>query len=119
MFKRCTKNILTFLRMKIPDILKSCILYANLKVLIIQVIEKLPRSIFMELKVKLMGEDLVSTPEVKTLRKQYRRFINGMVKIVDPNRLNEDLELLLQKKVINLGFAYFIQSFLTSLLDDS
>ena len=36
-----------------------------------------------------MGENLLSTPDAKTLRKKYRRFINGMSKIVDPNRSNE------------------------------
>jgi len=49
----------------VPDI--SCVLYSNLKVLIIKVTEKLPKSIFLELKVKLMGEGLVSTPEEKLL----------------------------------------------------
>ena len=61
---------------KIPDIIKSSVLYTDLKVAIIKVVEDLPKNIFTELKVKLMGENLVSTPEGKILQKRYRRFIN-------------------------------------------
>ena len=105
----------------ISEIFKSSILYTELKAIIIKVIEELPKNIFTELKVKLMEMDLVSTPDVKTLRKKCRRFINEMSKIVDPNRSNEVLELLIQKNflLIDLGYVYFIESLLKRLLDDS
>ena len=105
----------------ISEIFKSCILYTELKAIIIKVIEELPKNIFTELKVKLMGENLLSIPDAKTLRKKYRRFINGMSKIVDPNRSNEALELAIQKNIllIDLGYVCFIESLLKSLLDDS
>ena len=100
----------------IPDILKSYVY--DLKVAIVKVIEDLPRNIFMELKVKLMRENLLSTPEVKTLRRRYRRFINGAAKIIDPQRTNETLELLIQKNLllIDLGYVYFTESLLERLL---
>ena len=102
----------------ISDIIKSSVLYTDLKVAIIKVIEVLPRNIFMELKVKLMEEDLLSTPEEKTLRKRYRRFINGASKIIDPQRTNEALELLIQKNLllIDLGYIYLVESLLERLL---
>jgi hypothetical protein len=105
----------------IPDILKSCTLFTNLKIAIIKVIEELPKNIFIELKIELGKKDLLSTPEVKTLRKRYRRFINGASKIIDPNRTNETLELLIQKNLllIDLGYVYFIESLLERLLDGS
>src|SRR3989442_2912412 len=94
----------------ISDIIKSSVLYTDLKAAIIKVIEVLPRNIFMELKVKLMEEDLLSTPEEKTLRKRYRRFINGASEIIDPQRTNEALELLIQKNLllIDLGYIYIL-----------
>src|SRR3989441_219271 len=103
-------------RSTIPDILKSYVY--DLKVAIVKVIEDLPRNIFMELKVKLMRENLLSTSEVKTLQKRYRRFINGASKIIDPQRTNETLELLIQKNLllIDLGYAYFTESLLERLL---
>ena len=104
----------------IPNIVKSCILYTDLKIAIIKVIEDLPKTIFIELKIELAKNDLLSTPEAKTLRKRCRRFINGMSKTVDPNRTNEALELLIQKNLllIDLGYTYFIKSLLKNLLDD-
>jgi hypothetical protein len=105
----------------LPDVIKSCVFFTDLKVAIITVIEELPRKIFVELKAKLMKENLISTPEPgeKSLRRKYRRFINGFSKIVDPNRSNEALELLIQKNLllIDIGYVYFIESLIKMLID--
>jgi len=103
----------------IPDILKSYIF--DLKIAIIKVIEDLPRNIFIELKTELVESGLISTPEAKTLRKRYRRFINGLSKIIDPTRSNEELELLIQKNLllIDLGYVYFMENLLERLLAGS
>jgi hypothetical protein len=105
----------------LPDVIKSCVFFTDFKISIIKVIEKLPRNIFVELKAKLLREKLVSTPEDKSLRKKYRRFINGISNIADPNRLNEPLQLLIHKNLllIDLGYVYFIEDLLKRLLDDS
>ena len=105
----------------ISDVVKTSIFYSNLKLLIIKVIEDVPKNVFIELKAELMKQLLVTTPTEKSLRKKCRRFLNGLTKIVDPNRSNEDLELLVQKNLllIDLGFVYFIESLLKRLLDEA
>jgi hypothetical protein len=99
----------------------TCNLFLNLKVIIIKIIEMLPEEMFLDLKKELMTTDLISTPEDKTLRKKYRRFINKNVKLIDPARLNKQLELLVQKNLllIDFGFVYFINSLLEKLLAGS
>ena len=102
----------------ISELLHSCTLFTDLKVVIIRVIEILPGDIFTNLKSELMAANLISTPEEKTLRRRYRRFINRSSKAIDPTRSNKQLEFLIQKNLllIDLGFIYFIDNLLNKLL---
>ena len=76
--------------------------------LLISVVEDLPQNIFMELKEFLVRDKILNTPEDGTDLIKIRRFIQKFANDLDPNRENENLELLLQKNLmfVDLGFAY-------------
>jgi hypothetical protein len=118
---RCFERMYDKTSTIISEVLKSSVFYTNLKAAVILVIEDLPSDVFIELKGLLIRENLVSTPEDKTLRKKYRRFINELSRVIDPTRSNEDLELLVQKNLLllDLGFEHLLESLLKRLLDDS
>ena len=101
-----------------PGILKSCSLYIDLKVAVIKVVEKLSKDIFIKLKEELVRNNLLSTPEVKTLRNRNRRLINDISKTVDSTRSNEILELLINKNIllISIGFIHILDSLLSILV---
>ena len=100
------------------EFIHSCTLFLDLKIIIIVIIEILHEDMFLNLKNNLMAANLVSTPEDKTLRKKYRRFINKNVKSIDPTRSDQNLELLVQKNLLflDLGFTYLIDSLLKRML---
>ena len=109
---RCFAKVYDKTSVIISEVIKSSYFYTNLKAAVILVIEDLPSVTFIELKGLLMRASLVSTPENGTLRKKYRRFINEVPKVVDPNRSNEALELLIQKNLLllDLGFEHLLES---------
>ena len=102
-----------------PELLDSCTLFTDLKILIIRIIEVLLEDIFTELKEELIRANLVTTPEGRNIRKRHRRFIIRLAKDVDPMHSNQKFELTVQKNLllIDLGFIYFIESLLKVLLD--
>jgi hypothetical protein len=93
-------------------------LFTDLKVVIITIVETLPEEVFLDLKSQLKGADLVQTPEEKTLRRKYRRFINKSSKTINPDRTNSKLELLVQKNLllIDVGFVYIFESLMNEIL---
>ena len=92
-------------------------LFVDLKVNIIRIIEDLPKDIFQELKEELNEEKLFSTPD-RGIRKRYRKFIIKRTEQFDSGGLNEQLQLLLYKNLllIDIGFVYLIDSLLHILL---
>jgi len=100
----------------VTELLKSCELYLDLKVLLVLIIEDLPSVIFLKLKSDLIKDSLVSSTDHKGLRKRYRRFINKCSK---DSRMDNRHELLVQKNLllVDMGFIYFIESLLKTLLD--
>ena len=80
----------------------------HLKCLLLTIIEELPRNLFTDLKTYLGHAKLIVTPEEFTPLMKIRRFIRKFVKVQDPSRNNEELELLEQKNLmfVDLGFPY-------------
>ena len=90
----------------------------GLNFLIVTVIENLPVNIFQELKRVLVGENLSQSPIQPGVLKRYRYFITKRANVIDPTRSDDKLQLLIYKNLllIDLGFAYFIESLLMKLI---
>ena len=54
----------------VSELLYSCTLFTDFKVVIIRIIEILPGGIFLNVKSELVAANLVSKPENRTLRKK-------------------------------------------------
>ena len=87
----------------------------DLQVVIIAVIEELyDYDEFIDLKNNLMNEKLVLTPEKGTVRRRYRKFVNG----IGPKMRNTNIrELLIQKNLllIDLGFICLSEDIMAEL----
>ena len=80
----------------------------HLKCLLLTIIEELPRNLFTDLKAYLVPAELIVTPAEGTPLRKIRRYIVKSANALDPNRNNEELELLVQKNLmfVDLGFPY-------------
>ncbi len=94
--------------------LKNCKFVVDLKVSIVNLIENMPESIFLELKNLLREEKLYTTPDLNSIGGQYRVYINTTARTTDPNRSNAGLELLIQKNllILDIGIVYYIDNLL-------
>ena len=120
MDEKCTEIFEKELQARaIFELLRPCSLYSDFKVLIVQIIEDMPKNIFLELKDHLTRQQLILIPEGGSLCKRYRRIIKEFSEDIDPSKFNDELRLLIQKNkfLLDIGFIYLNKNLLKQLLD--
>lgn len=97
-------------------------IYSELRIHIIHLILNMPTAVFQNLKARLLSQQigLDVTPNEKSINKKLRRFINQTSRDIDPNRMNENLDLIIQKSllILLLGFNYVDGNLLSQLFSD-
>ena len=109
------------LHTSVVDMRENCCFYTDLKVNILNVIQKLQKAEFDRIKDKFIESNLMVDVDKEIAIKKHKRFIKVTEKKLSSDiQSNSTFKLLMLKNelLLNLGFLYFIEELLIILLTD-
>lgn len=103
----------------LQELSENCVVFPELKVHIVNLVNILPLNIFLQFKKYLIDRGLLSTPDENTVDKRFRRLINKTSKEMRLDRNDSVIELSIQKNLLllDLGFTYLNDTLLRNLFN--